>query len=327
MIFTRMIYQIFEYIYTSEPPEKIIKAIIPFFMDNNLFMSEINIKSSEFTMIGMDSYILQLKKYLEKKIIENQYKQLEIKSFDPPFSIHKICTIGEIYGRTCGEWFSDFELPKIYEIINSTFNIIPNLSILHFNSDIDMDTVLGNCFEKVDGKISDEDKKKYFTNENNENFCFKKMGAIFVSMRLGVSYISEEYFPSIKKLFDCKQFLGLIGGKFHSASYFFGFCGDDLLYLDPHFNQESCYNLSDKTFMTYMNKTIYKLSLKSLQSAFTVGFLFRDLNEFKDLYKFFNEYCIKDNPCFFVQDNESVFINYNEENDTTNDIINNQDEF
>jgi cysteine protease ATG4 len=326
MIFTRMIYQIFEYIYTSEPPEKIIKAIIPFFMDNNLFMSEINIKSSEFTMIGMDSYILQLKKYLEKKIIENQYKQLEIKSFDPPFSIHKICTIGEIYGRTCGEWFSDFELPKIYEIINSTFNIIPNLSILHFNSDIDMDTVLENCFEKVEGKISDEDKKKFFTNENNENFCFKKMGAIFVSMRLGVSYISEEYFPSIKKLFDCKQFLGLIGGKFHSASYFFGFCGDDLLYLDPHFNQESCYNLSDKTFMSYMNKTIYKLSLKSLQSAFTVGFLFRDLNEFRDLYIFFKSYLLEKVPCFHVR-----FVPYKEERHLSDkeiaNIFNDEDDF
>ncbi len=328
MIFSRMIYLIFEYIYNKEPSEKLVKAIIPFFMDDNISMSEINIKSSDFTMIGMDSYISQLQKFLEQKNTENQNKKLEIKSFDPPFSIQKICTIGEIFGRTCGEWFSDYELPKIYEIINTTFNIIPNLSILHFNSDIDMQTILESCFEKVEkDKISNEDKQKYFTNELDESFCFKKMGAIFVSLRLGVTSISEDYFPAIKKLFECKQILGFIGGKFHFASYFFGFCGDDLLYLDPHYNQDSCNNLDNKTFMTYINKTVYKFPIKSLQSAFTVGFLFRDLIEFRNLYVFFKSYILEEKlPCFHVN-----FVPYKEDSNLTEkeieNMINDQDDF
>ena len=38
-------------------------------------MKEINIKSSDYINIGMDSYISQLNKFLEKKIIEKQYKK------------------------------------------------------------------------------------------------------------------------------------------------------------------------------------------------------------------------------------------------------------
>ena len=151
MIFARMIYKIFKHIYKNKfASEIIIRSVIPYFLDDNITMTEINIKSSEFINIGMESYIKQLNKFLENKIIENKCKKLYIKSFDPPFSIHKICVIGEIFGRTCGEWFSDFELPKIYQIINTTFNIIPNLSILHFNSDIEMNSIIEKCFEKLD---------------------------------------------------------------------------------------------------------------------------------------------------------------------------------
>ena len=49
------------------------------------------------------------------------------------------------------------------------------------------------------------------------------MGIIFISIRLGLESISPEYFPAIKQLFDCKEFLGFVGGRVQSASYFFGY--------------------------------------------------------------------------------------------------------
>ena len=326
MIFSRMIYKIFKRLYKNKfTSDTIIKSVIPFFMDNNISMKEINIKSSDYINIGMDSYISQLNKFLEKKIIEKQYKKFNLLSFDPPFSIHKICTIGEIFGRTCGEWFSDYDLPKIYEIINTSFNIIPNLSIFHFNSDIEMHSVIQKCFEKVDN-TSYIDDKDCFTNEKKEKYIFKKMGAIFVSVRLGITTISPDYFPSIKKLFECKQFLGFIGGKVNSASYFFGYCDDDLLYLDPHFNQESCYDLDDKTFLTYINKTIYKLPFKSLQCAFTIGFLFRDLNEFRHLYIFLKYFILSNISCFHVHFEPYKFENKLTEKDIEK-ITDDEDDF
>ena len=293
MIFSRVIYKIFKYIYKGKFSSKIIiKSIIPFFMDDNIYISDMDIQTSDYTKIGMDSYIQKLNEFLEEKIKVNEYKTSHIQSFDPPFSIHKICIIGEIFGRTCGEWFSDYELPKIYDIINTTFNIIPNLSIMHFNSDIDMPAVIDKCFDKIQNceENTNLSENKYFFNEKNEKFIFKKIGVIFVSVRLGVSTISSDYYSSIKKLFECKQFLGFIGGKVNSAMYFFGYCDDDLLFLDPHLNQKSNNNLDKANFNTYSQKIVYKLPLKSLQSAFTIGFLFRNAREFKELYSFLKNF-------------------------------------
>jgi len=303
MIFSRIIYKIFKRKNKEQfSSDLIINSIIPFFMDDNIYISEINKEKNEYIKIGMDNYIEQLNKFLEEKTIKNEYKKLDIKSIDPPFSIHKICTLGEIYGRTCGEWFSDFELPKIYEIINSTFNIIPNLSILHFNSDLEVHKVIEKCFERIeDSNAVNLNEKDYFMNEKKEKFIMKRMGAIFVSVRLGVSSISSEYFPSIKKLFQCKQFIGFIGGKVNSASYFFGYDEDGFLYLYPHYNQESSNSLDLNNFNTYTQKTVYILPFKSLQCAFTIGFFFRDVNDFRELYFYLKSLTVDKNCCFHVQ--------------------------
>ena len=330
MMFSRMTYKIFKYIYKNRfNSDIIIKSVIPFFLDNYITMTEINIKSSDCINIGLESYLSQLNKFLDKKIIENQYKKLHIKSIDPPFSIHKICIIGELYGRTCGEWFSDFELPKIYDIINETFNIIPNLSIFHFNSDIEMNLVIDKCFEKIEktDEISFSEEKNYFKNEKNELFKFKKMGAIFVSVRLGVIDIPIEYFPSIKKIFECKQILGIIGGKVNSASYFFGYCDDDLLYLDPHFNQDSINDLDEKNLMTYIFKSVYKLPFDTFQPAFTIGFLFRNLIEFRDLYVFMKSFVLDTLPCFHVHFKPYKIKEDVKENQINNLINNEEDDF
>ena len=126
------------------------------------------------------------------------------------------------------------------------------------------------------------------------------MGAIFVSVCLGISSIPPEYFQSIKQLFKCKQFLGFIGGKINQASYFFGYSDDNLLYLDPHYNQDSIIDLNEQNLMTYIDKIVYKLPFKSLQCAFTIGFLFRNVKEFKELYVFLKFFKTDKNACFNV---------------------------
>ena len=303
MIFSRVIYKIFKFKKEEKvSSELIVNSIIPFFMDDNIYISDINKDKNEYIKIRMDNYIEQLNKFLEEKTIKNEYKKLNIKSIDPPFSIHKICILGELYGRTCGEWFSDFELPKIYEIINSTFNIISNLSILHFNSDLEVHKVIEKCLERIeDINASNLSEKEYFMNEKKEKYIMKRMGAIFVSVRLGVSSIAPEYFPSIRKLFQCKQFLGFIGGKVNSASYFIGYNEEGFLYLDPHYNQESNNSLDLNNFKTYIQKTVYILPFKSLQCAFTMGFLFRDVNEFRELYFYLKSLTVDKNCCFHIQ--------------------------
>ena len=279
MILCRALYKIFKYIYKLD--ENIINQVVPFVMDKNLDIIK-------YKYLGMDSYVDKLKEFGKQDIIE----------IDPPFSIHKIVILGEKFGRTSGEWFSDFELPKIYNIINSTFNVIPNLSIIHYNSFIELGIILERCFKEIDSnKI--EDNNKIF-NIEGKNYIMEKMGLIFVSVRLGLDNVSPEYFPSIKKLFSCKECLGFIGGKkwTNSASYFFGYYDNFLLYLDPHFNNQSIDHLDINNIVSYKNKTIYKLDIKTLKAGFTIGFLFRNIKEFNELVNFFIEQKKEESPCF-----------------------------
>jgi cysteine protease ATG4 len=249
MILCRAIYKIFKYKYKSE--KNLIYHVIPFVMDKNLDLVK-------YKYLGFDSYINKLKEFGKKDIVQ----------IDPPFSIHKIVILGESFGRASGEWFSDFELPKIYNIINTTFSIIPDLSIIHYNSFIELKTILEKCFKVDDSEnkenniINDKENNNNVFNFEGKNYLMEKMGLIFVSVRLGLDNITPEYFPSIFKLFSCKECLGFIGGKkwTNSASYFFGYYENFLLYLDPHFNNQSIDHLDNDNIYTYTNKIIENIN-------------------------------------------------------------------
>ena len=289
MILCRGLYKIFKY--NLKQKDNLTRIIVPFIMENNL-------KINETEYFGMTNYIDKLKSLGKKDIIE----------IDPPFSIHKICILGEIFGRTSGEWFSDYELPKIYDIINSTFDIIPNLSIIHFNSWVEFEIILNRCFkeenlsDKIDNNIIENNN---INNENKiiidgKNYIMEKMGLIFISVRLGIEEVNPDYFPSLKKLFDCKENIGFIGGKknSNSASYFFGYYDNNLLFLDPHHNYPSINILDNNNINTYINKVVYKINLNSLKAGFTIGFVFRNIKEFNELLTYFRSLNYEKYPCF-----------------------------
>jgi cysteine protease ATG4 len=273
----------------------------------------------------MTSYINKLKSLGKKDIIE----------IDPPFSIHKICILGEIFGRTSGEWFSDYELPKIYDIINSTFDIIPNLSIIHFNSCVDFKTIINRCFkeENLSDKINNdivENNNSYNENKiiiDGKNYIMEKMGLIFISVRLGLEEVNPDYFPSLKRIFDCKENIGFIGGKknSNSASYFFGYYDNILLFLDPHHNYPSINNLDDNNINTYINKVVYKINLTSLKAGVTIGLVFRNIKEFNELLTYFRSLNDEKYSCFSFMEKE-VQRNNKEINDILN-ISSDKDDF
>ena len=64
MIFARMLYKIFKQIYKNQYDSKTITiSIIPYFMDDFILLDDL--KNSDYLILGMDSYIEQLKKYLK----------------------------------------------------------------------------------------------------------------------------------------------------------------------------------------------------------------------------------------------------------------------
>ena len=306
MILSRAIYKIFKYEEHQKKKEIdkdfLIKSVIYFFLDNNLKLTN---KKNYF---GMDNYILKLKNYNEKNIFG---VKREICSIEPPFSIQKICIIGEIYDKTCGEWFSDYDLPKIFNLINEPFNVLPQVKINHYNSNLELKHLFERCLKEIKEEKIIENNEKYIVFDNKK-YMFNKMGIIFISIRLGLESISSEYFPAIKRLFDCKEFLGFVGGKVQSASYFFGYVDNDLLFMDPHYNQISVKDLEKEGISSYMNKTIYKLPFNNLQTALTLCFLFRNMDELIDFLQFCQIINKENVSAFFISGIKKLVINEKE---------------
>ena len=293
MILARGIYKLFKYKERKKGAKIdknfLIKSVIYFFLDNNLNI-QIDLGQNYY---GMENYIKTIYK------LNKSYKG--ITSIEPPFNIQKICILGELTGKTCGEWFSDYDLPNIYSTINRSFNVFPDVEILHFNSNIDLNTFFKRCFIAKDNKNKQE---KYITYQK-QKYYFNKIGLIFISVRLGLETILSDYYPSIKNLFKCKECIGFMGGKTYSASYFIGYVGNELIYMDPHYNQNSIKNLEKEGINSYIEKSLYKLNFTKLQTAFTIGFLCRDIDEYIDFLKYSVD-MTKNIFCYYISNEKDL---------------------
>ena len=147
----------------------------------------------------------------------------------------------------------------------------------------------------------------------NEKYYFKNMGIIFISVRLGIEKISIEYHKSIRKFFLCKENIGIIGGIKNLAYYFIGYKDDgELLYLDPHSTKEcSKYIFNNNINHYYLCSNVKSLEINKMTTALSFGFIFRDLNEFNDLFKFFDVHMkYFEFPLFGVSD-KNIMDNFN----------------
>ena len=100
-----------------------------------------------------------------------------------------------------------------------------------YQSCIDMPDIIKKCFIQKKRDV----KNKEEIHLNKKYYYFEKMGIVFINVRLGIDKISKDYFQGIKKLFNIKECIGIIGGKTRLAYYFIGYINDSdtLLYLDP----------------------------------------------------------------------------------------------
>ena len=225
----------------------------------------------------------------------NNFKKddkLQIKEFFPPFCIKTLCDIGEIFERTAGEWFSDVIITKVFKKIAEYYNLFIHpefdVKILIFQSFIDMPTLLNECFE-VGKKDPNNEKHMHL---NGKYYYFKKMGIVFVNVRIGLDKIPQEYYAGIKALFQLKSCIGIIGGKTRLAYSFIGYNDDEnsLLYLDPHVSKDSDKEVTMNNILgKYLNKEIHLLKMTKMSTAFTIGFCFREYKEFLELFHFWQK--------------------------------------
>ena len=261
--------------------------------------------------INMMNYFLQI--WYENHKNENIF----IQSIYPPFSIKNICLVGRICNKDVGEWFSDVNMCFIFKLINENFQLLKNLKIFTFQSYIKLNDIINECFVKECNLFQQND----FIENKGEKYYFQKTGIIFVSIRIGINVVSEEYYKSLRELFLCKYCLGIIGGKERLAYYFIGYDNKgNLLYLDPHNTNESQIKFDENVLIqNYLIKNIYSIPINKITSAFTIGFYFRNGKEFMELVNFLENYVKQEFPCFILSEHDNDTINI-DNNELMNDI-------
>ena len=300
MIMARIIYK---YLKTEKySTEKAISETIKYFMDIPYIIS--NVPNFLTSILTKNPYINNTTKLLA------------------PFSIQMHCWLGNIYNKFGGEWFSDVNICQNYRDLNDNLNILPNLKIFSFISELDMGEVMEGCFTLIDNNKDNNDNtvEENIVEFNNKRYIMNKKGLIFVSMRLGINKVSFEYFSSIKNLFQCKECMGIIGGEANLAHYFIGYNDKgNLIYLDPHITRESVIELNqDAIINDYLSKNILELSMNDMSTALSVGFLFRNKKEFIELVDFIEKYCANPFPCFGFS-KEKIVIDINKYENLFND--------
>lgn len=304
MIMSRAIYKYLKSKKVST--EKAISETLKYFLDAPY---------SEQNMPSIFSSILFFTSNLNK-IPEN------VKIF-PPFSIQVHCFLGKFYNKYAGEWFSDVNICKNFRDINEIFNIFPEISTLNFVSDLNLSEVLDNCFTLLNNKNEIEDNKQKIFKLKEKEYIMKKCGLIFISVRLGINKVTNEYYSSLKKLFECKECIGIIGGETNLAHYFIGYNDKgNLIYLDPHITRDAIYDLNDDSIINdYLIKNLHEIAINDMSTALSIGFLFRNIEEFEELIQFLENYSKNAFPCFgFIKEKIEIDINkydnlFNDEDD------------
>ena len=291
----------------------------------------------------------------------------------PPFSLRNIIkTQNKINpnGKKVGEWFSNYDLIKIITKINKQMieKQECDFKVINFeNETIYIEDLIKECFEEVeiqgfeylsksdfsDNKnikgnininesiLNEEVINKNIKNEfyifNKKRYILKQKFIIFISVRHGLHNLNEDLFKEVLKIFDIKTNIGLIGGKNSRAFYFIGKCDNNLIFLDPHYVQQTIpLNIlgTNQIGESYKPNDIYYMDISELSPSFSIGFAIKDMKDFKlfmekitseDYFidqNIYNSFGKKSNYLFMVK---NFHFPYRNNDDSNQDISNNID--
>ncbi|XP_076040366.1 cysteine protease ATG4B-like isoform X2 [Oratosquilla oratoria] len=135
------------------------------------------------------------------------------------FSIHQMVQLGVDEGKEIGEWYGPNTVAQVLRKL-TPFDEWNKLSIhVALDNIVIMDEIKCGC-------------------QSGSDRAWRPL-ILFIPLRLGLSEINPIYVNGIKKCLRMPQSLGLIGGKPNHASYFVGYMGDEVVYLDPHTTQDA----------------------------------------------------------------------------------------
>ena len=243
--------------------------------------------------------------------LENMSKRRSDKEYlIPPFSLRSLIKVEKHInkdGKKVGEWFSNYDTIRLIQIINQEMNSKKDcdFQVLNFNEGvIYIEDIIKNCFEEyipnkdaqefelltLSNSESDDnfniDNEQYIYND--KKYQFKKKFIMFISVRHGLYLLDEDMYSDVLKIFDIETNIGFIGGKNTRAFYFIGRCENNVIFLDPHYVQNTIpLNKfgTDSVQDTYIPNDIFYMPIKELSPSFTIGFAIKDMKSFKKFMK------------------------------------------
>lgn len=207
-----------------------------------------------------------------------------------PYSIHRIARAGTFFGKKVGEWFGPSTISYVIKLLVEQH--LKGEFVVHVadQGGIYIDEILSKCeydFEEfsIDVNTVQKDISVYPQIEclGPRIKVTKKWRPliILIPLRLGLESFNTDYIPSIRKVFEIPQSLGIMGGKPKSSLYFIGYQDNEVIYLDPHTTQK-CSTKEE----TYHCKTPLKIPISKIDPSMALGFLCstrQDFDEFCQL--------------------------------------------
>jgi len=214
------------------------------------------------------------------------------------YSIHQIASMGEAEGKAIGQWFGPNTIAQVLKRI-AVYDRWSDV-VIHVALDnlVVLDEIRKACKASAPSSSSEEDsgeipKNVTFSNfvndgdeKGNETAAQSKWRPLFlvIPLRLGLTEINPIYFSSIKKCFMLHQSVGIVGGKPNHAHYFIGFIGQELIYLDPHTEQNTVdleqRNASDQTYHCSASS---RMLFHKLDPSIALGFYCETEHDFDQL--------------------------------------------
>lgn len=228
---------------------------------------------------------------------EVEYKNILAKFDDKvecPYSIHNIASMGRILEKEIGQWFGP----------NTIVQVLKRLTEDDPENDISLHVAMDNMVIKCEIKKLFRKQSKDCLEADNQstepstNACssqsekapitqneFSSNGSshpvlLTIPLRLGLAEIIPSYFDKLKAVFTMKQSLGIIGGRTNHASYFIGYVGNELIYLDPHTTQ---IHISDAPIEdhTYHCQHPSRMNFSQLDPSIALCFYLEDEEDFE----------------------------------------------
>lgn len=188
-----------------------------------------------------------------------------------PFSLHKLVELGQNNGKELGDWYGP---ASVAYVLREALNQV--------DESFDRKLAQLRMYIAQDCTVYLQDILDLCTRSNNnatDQDIWHPL-ILVIPIRLGGVKMNEVYTSCVKNMLTHDLCLGFVGGKPKHSVYFIGFQEDRLIYLDPHYCQDTV-DVTEENFKleSFHCMSPRKLNFSKMDPSCTVAFFLRTRKE------------------------------------------------